>query len=79
MKDNQLIAEFMQYGHTPNNEILKYHTSWDWLIPVVQKLIDVYISIDEQDEQDLQQSILFNRIGVVYQIVVELIKKYYEN
>ena len=55
---------------------LQYHTSWDWLIPVVQKLIDVYISIDEQDEQDLQQSILNDRITVVYQIVVELIKQY---
>ena len=76
--DNKSVGLY-DYGHTPNNEILKYHTSWDWLIPVVQKLIDVYISIDEQDEQDLQQSILFNRIGVVYQIVVELIKKYYEN
>ena len=55
---------------------LQYHTSWDWLIPVVQKLIDVYISIDEQDEQDLQQSILNDRITVVYQIVVKLIKQY---
>lgn len=53
-----------------------YHNSWDWLIPVVQRLIDVYWSIDEQDEQDLQQSILNDRIGVVYQIVVEIIKQY---
>jgi len=43
---------------------------------VVQKLIDVYWSIDEQDEQDLQQSILHNKIDSVYQIVVEIIEKF---
>lgn len=57
-------------------EEMQYHVSWDWLIPVAQRLIDVYISIDEQDEQDLQQSILNNRIGVVYIMVAELIKLY---
>ena len=57
-------------------EEMQYHVSWDWLIPVVKKLIDVYGWIDEQDEQDLQQSILQHRIGVVYIMVVELIKLY---
>ena len=57
-------------------EEMQYHKSWDWLIPVAQRLIDVYISIDEQYEQDLQQSILNNRIGVVYIMVAELIKLY---
>ena len=57
-------------------EEMQYHVSWDWLIPVAQRLIDVYISIDEQDEQDLQQSILYNRVGVVYIMVAELIKLY---
>lgn len=57
-------------------EDLQYHTSWDWLIPVVQKLIDEYVSIDEQDEQDLQQSILYDTIDSVYQITLEIIEKY---
>ena len=49
-KDNVLIAEFM--GITPNEEgvyqvskhkgydveNLQYHTSWDWLMPVVEKI-----------------------------------------
>ena len=63
-------------GNLYRGHELKYHTSWDWLIPVAQKLVDDYSVMDEQDEQDLQQSILNNRIGVVYQIVVELIKLY---
>jgi len=57
-------------------EEMQYHVSWDWLIPVAQRLIDVYISIDEPDEQELQQSILYDRIDVVYIIVAELIKLY---
>lgn len=49
-KNNKLIAEFL--GHTrtgdtyniPNEhpylhqEYLKYHKSWDWLMPVVEKI-----------------------------------------
>tara|TARA_Y100001937_G_scaffold106620_1_gene148465 strand:+ start:54 stop:386 length:333 start_codon:yes stop_codon:yes gene_type:complete len=106
MKDNKLIAEFMEFpkqtdvvddrttayyigevikANNENNENeddvfhpddMMFDCSWDWLIPVVQKLIDVYISIDEQDEQYLQQSILYDRVGVVHQIVVKLIKLY---
>ena len=53
MKGNKLIAEFMQKGsvgfglydyngkHYKLYE-LKFHTSWDWLTPVVRKIIDEY-------------------------------------
>jgi hypothetical protein len=52
MKDNKLIAEFMGLQFSkgeyyrplynsgdwiPENE-LQYHTSWDWLMPVIEKL-----------------------------------------
>ena len=92
MENNRLIAEFMgvpcdkdlytplcpHTGETlfiPSSQ-MKYDTSWDWLMPVAQKIIDVYITIDEQDEQELQQSILHDKIDVVYRIVVEIIKSY---
>ena len=52
IKDNKMIAEFMgmefskgQYYRTIYNsgdwisqDELQYHTSWDWLIPVVDKI-----------------------------------------
>ena len=42
MKDNKLIAEFMS-GEHPLAEVTheahhNYRTSWDWLMPVVDKI-----------------------------------------
>lgn len=46
-ENNKLIAEFMTpkgydgYGKAPNQvapKFLKYHSSWDWLMPVVKKI-----------------------------------------
>ena len=36
MKNNKLIAEFMGAVGSPNE--MKYHTSWDWMIPVIDKI-----------------------------------------
>lgn len=55
IQGNKLIARFMggkqypigKWWHLPNTSgyvttgKLKYHTSWDWLMPVVQKIRDM--------------------------------------
>ena len=38
MEDNKLIAEFMGYDDTGHLCQWEYHTSWDWLMPVVDKI-----------------------------------------
>tara|TARA_B100001059_G_scaffold107813_1_gene107492 strand:- start:402 stop:665 length:264 start_codon:yes stop_codon:yes gene_type:complete len=37
MKENKLIAEFMDVNLI-EGQLGDYHTSWDWLMPVVQKI-----------------------------------------
>jgi endonuclease IV len=46
MKDNRLIAEFMSAEpdkktfFRTGEEVYFYHTSWDWLMPVVERIND---------------------------------------
>ena len=84
--NNKLIAEFMQKGsegfglydyngkHYKLYE-LKYHTSWDWLMPVANEIIK---SRDEQnadwDLTDLKYALQTTNIELVYKAVVEFIK-----
>ena len=55
---------------------LQYHSSWDWLMPVIQRITDVISPFDEQDEQDFSQTLLYGYIDDVYKLVVEFIKEY---
>ena len=79
MKDNnKLIADFM--GWKPNehhwclngDKDLQYDTSWDWLIPVVNKIEMECEGVPLQ----LLNCNLYSEIGEVYQAVVEFIKTY---
>lgn len=43
MTDNELIAEFMDWRESENNGISP-QTSWDWLMPVIEKIQEPEIS-----------------------------------
>ncbi len=58
--------ENAQHFYTPDE--MKYHTSWDWLMPVVEK-------IEEQNEL-IGAHILSTDIGKTYKEVVRFIKEY---
>tara|TARA_R110000868_G_scaffold402711_2_gene679345 strand:+ start:280 stop:579 length:300 start_codon:yes stop_codon:yes gene_type:complete len=53
-ENNRLIAEFMGVGKLheaqSSNQWNQYHTSWDWLMPVVEK-----IESDERYDVDILQ------------------------
>jgi len=79
MKDNKLIAEFMgwetfmsireseaQELREFNEDEMKFDTSWDWLMPVIQKIGEVNKLISE--------NILSTDIDKTYQEVVRFIK-----
>ena len=78
MKDNKLIAEFMG-GEHPLAEVTheahhNYDTSWDWLMPVVQKC---YESGAEGDcIGDITMYLTDVDIQSTYKAVVKFIKTY---
>ena len=89
MKDNKLIAEFMRmelgddktmyyddaenlHPPTPINE-LKFHSSWDWLMPVVKKCMRTGENTDYWD--DIFDALSLLSISAVYEEVVEFIKR----
>ena len=84
MNDNKLIAEFMglvvsdsdNYTselHTNVDVDLKYHTSWDWLMPVVEKIM---WDNDIEDNQctNIAEALCDAKIDRVYEAVVKFIK-----
>jgi hypothetical protein len=93
--DNELIAEFM--GSPVNYEydrpypskkrvkvILKYDTSWDWLMPVVEKIselpnvysVEIHIDATVRISSDSLFENLGGDIESCYKTVVEFIKWY---
>jgi len=69
-------------GPYPSNEDLKYHTSWDWLMPVVRKIVELCCDSDNYDlfMSDHYTSILDTiPIAIIedaYKVVVEFIEWY---
>ena len=78
MENNKLIAEFM--GWKPNehhwclngDKDLQYHTSWDWLIPVVNK---IEMECEGVPLQLIDVS-FYDEIHEVYWAVIEFIKEH---
>ena len=80
MKDNKLIAEFMGAGcdkktfFITGKKVYFYDTSWDWLMPVVQKVSSL---CDEPYELDnMKHALLTGDIESVYDDVVEFINEH---
>ena len=85
MNNNKLIAEFMGYEvkhgkcYSPKYNDgtiapMQFDKSWDWLMPVVQKVSSL---CDEPCELDnMKHALLTGDIESVYDDVVEFIKQY---
>ena len=77
MKDNKLIAEFMDLKSTGlsiyKESDYKYHKSWDWLMPVVKKC---FCTGDNTFEWDAIMDAMWTcDIKIVHSVVVEFIKQ----
>tara|TARA_Y100000590_G_C15715491_1_gene1011738 strand:- start:513 stop:809 length:297 start_codon:yes stop_codon:yes gene_type:complete len=90
MEGNKLISDFMEvetsngivYQDNNTNEFhrIKYHESWDWLIPVVEKCLQTGDNTNEGELIKHQNliSVALNTMDKdkVYDEVIEFIKKY---
>ena len=56
---------------------LKYHSSWDWLMPVVEKCFDGLMENDNWDDLNfcLNDALLTTNIDEVYKAVINIIKQ----
>ena len=82
-KENKLIAEFMEKvvineaDHDFDEfEELKYHTSWNWRMPVVKKIS--YGCYAGGVLHELGEALLIADIDEVYKEVIEFINWYNE-
>lgn len=77
-------------GNTRGINDLKYHTSWDWIMPVVEKIEDYgyivyikqeicYIRNKTNSIKNLVYMCHYPKITAVFMVVVEFIKWYNEN
>jgi hypothetical protein len=83
IESNKLIADFMNYrwNFGESFDELKYHSSWDWLMPVVEKIwVSVPIDVREINNEGLLifEIGLFSDLRTVYEAVVQFIKMYNE-
>ena len=81
--NNKIIAEFMgvdqvdiDYAINEHGQ-LKYHLSWDWLMPVVQKIGDEYYNtpFDETYSHLTEQYENIWTLEDTYNAVVEFVKE----
>lgn len=106
-ENNKLIALFMGIELTKDNkgnhplisapfppiECFQYHSSWNWLMPVVEKIESLkfwvenrytYVAIGKKDHENSIISNSFSslhntKIEAIYKTVVQFIKWYNEN
>ena len=82
-ESNKLIAEFMDYpdlGTEGDFSYLKYHKSWDWLMPVAEKCVCQITDADEEDHlfAQIHDALWAFNIEETHNAVVEFIKWYNE-
>ena len=87
MKDNKLIAEFMElevdnglYCYTTamddyKTDTLYFDSSWDWLMPVVDRCFDIHLEHSDDLSFLLNDALLTTNIDEVYKAVMEFIKR----
>ena len=59
--------------------LAQYHTSWDWLMPVVAKITRDEELIDNEYRESILDVVGYGHIDDTYSLVIEFIEWYNEN
>ena len=71
-KHKYITTYYVVIDDMPNDlQDLKYHTSWDWLMPVIHKCFDV---ANDGAMADIMHHLQVAEMGDTYDAVVEFIK-----
>jgi len=81
LEGNKLIAEFLNQKLPSNSDfdIYLYHSSFDWLMPVVEKCFEKYDLIENNSSNHqfkLNDALIEVNINSLWRTVVEFIKYY---
>ena len=85
LENNKLIAEFMGDISSMNAKVsfskncgvndLQYHTSWDWLMPVVESIFE-RLDLRDDSANEIKKGMLVCSRNNTYKAVVEFINEY---
>ena len=75
-ENNKLITEFLGWHSRKFEEDeLDFHTDWNWLMPVIEKILDISLNLDTMEMYyNITDSI--PKIEQTHKEVVEFIKWY---
>ena len=87
LEGNKLIQEFMEvdafeYDSWKVNQLTEglYHSSWDWLMPIWKKIVDIGDSLMSQERnlyfKEITHGLYICDIQVVWSGIVEFIEWY---
>ena len=72
---SMMVKSTSQGNEVVSIDALQYHTSWDWLIPVIEKIQDKHLENPELDYWCVDEiRLAVPNIQQVYYLVVEFIK-----
>ncbi len=76
--DNEMLMSQDVYDNQDGNcfDELKFHSSWDWLMPVVEKCFAKQEEVSDDLSFKLNDALLETNIESLYRVVVEFIKQY---
>ncbi len=74
--DNTIYANPTNGALHSSDSDMRFHTSWDWLMPVINKCLNIYHIEQMNDDLNFTFYDAMGNIEETYQAVVEFINEY---